>query len=210
MRKTSPKYLYVIVFALSSIGIATSVLAGDDRKEREIIIVNQPEPGSRKHSDTKVHKTSISIVRTTNKNRLILNQNGVEETFVLPLDWDKSPATFKSASGQKIVVSHRKSNTLVKIANKEFTILNNRAKLSTRIHKQLPIQHHPQQSVYISGHKLNENQKEIIRKAFESIGIKRKILFDDRQITIIKTEKIEFLDNEKTQDRIKKIFIDLD
>ena len=94
MRKTSPKYLYVIVFALSSIGIATSVLASDDRKEGEIVIVNQPEPGPRKHSDRKVHKTSISIVRTTNKNRLILNQNGVEETFVLPLDWDKSPSTF--------------------------------------------------------------------------------------------------------------------
>ena len=208
--RTFSKYLVLLLFAFFNLSNTSISLADADNRNVSNLLDSQNNQQAHDKVDiTGFDRTSISIIKTSNVNRLLIKQNSFQETFVLPAVDDEFPVNFLSRTGKEIIVAQNLSNTIVTIDNKNFEIPNVDANLSTRIHRQLPIKHQPQQSIYISGHKLNEQQKEIIKKAFESIGINRDIRFDEKQITVIQTDKLQLLDNNDPSGIHNKLSIEI-
>ena len=137
-------------------------------------------------SDSEHRTVMIKMDKSNDQDAVVdLTVDGNAEAFTLPDLEVGETRTITTKSGNDIVVSKDEDGLTINLDGEEVDIPSFSGNLGARIHRSSALHQMIEDSVHISGVKLDDNQKQIIRDAFLAAGIDKKVKFNDNSFAFI-------------------------
>lgn len=133
----------------------------------------------------------IKIDKTDSHDTAInFNIDGATESFSLPELQPGESKVITTESGNNITVTKTDSGITLDVDGKSIQLPSFSGKLGAKIHRSAPLHQFHQNSIQISGVKLDENQKQIIQNAFSAAGIDQKIHFSEEKFVFFSEDSM--------------------
>lgn len=134
-------------------------------------------------SDHEPKMVMIQVNKTNDEKALVdLEVDGIAEAFKLPdLEVGESQ-TITTQSGNNVLVTRTEEGLTVELDGQEVKLPTFDGSLGARIHGSSAIHQIHKDNVQISGVKLDDNQKQIIKDAFKAAGIEKEVSFNEHSI----------------------------
>jgi len=178
-------------------------------------------------NDSEAEMVMVKINKSDNDEAMVdLEVDGNAEMFSLPDLQIGETKTITTQSGKNILVSKTEEGVSIELDGKTVELPSFSGNLGARIHRAAPLHQIVEDSVQISGVKLDDNQKQIIEDAFRAAGIDKKLTFNEHTIHMFSAKdgfefvsdgeevhtwhangdaKIKVLVNEDSEDGVLKI-----
>ena len=144
-------------------------------------------------ADTEKRHIMIKVDKSGDHDAKVdLKVDGEAEAFTMPELEVGESKTITTKSGKTILISKTEEGLTLDVEGKQVNLPSFGGNLGARIHSSLPLHKTLKDSIQISGVKLDDNQKQIIKDAFVAAGIDKKINFSEHNIMVFSTDDMEF------------------
>ncbi|TQV87342.1 hypothetical protein [Aliikangiella coralliicola] len=144
-------------------------------------------------ADTEKRHIMVKVDKSGDHDALVdLKVDGDAEAFTMPELEVGESKTITTKSGKTIFISKTEEGLTLDVEGKQVKLPSFDGHLGARIHSSLPLHQSFKNTVQISGVKLDDNQKQIIKDAFAAAGIDKKINFSEHNLMVFSTDDMEF------------------
>ncbi len=139
-------------------------------------------------AEPQVKQVMIKVEKNNDKDAVVdLKVDGVNEVFSLPELAVGETRTITTQSGKEITLSKSENGLSLVLDGKTIDLPGVGGNLAAHIQRSMPLHQNLQDTIQISGVELDENQKQIIKNAFISAGIDKKVSFSNHKIMLFST-----------------------
>ncbi len=139
-------------------------------------------------AEPQVKQVMIKVEKNNDKDAVVdLKVDGVNEVFSLPELAVGETRSITTESGKEITLSKSENGLSLVLDGKTIDLPGVGGNLAAHIQRSMPLHQNLQDTIQISGVELDENQKQIIKNAFISAGIDKKVSFSNHKIMLFST-----------------------
>ncbi|TQV77470.1 hypothetical protein FLL45_05880 [Aliikangiella marina] len=150
-------------------------------------------------SDQEPKMVMIQVNKSNDENAVVdLEIDGNVEAFDLPELQVGESKSITTQSGNNVLVTKTEEGLTVDVDGKTIKLPSFSGNLGARIHGSSAIHQIHKDTVQISGVKLDETQKQIIKDAFKAAGIEKELSFNEHSIQLVNvTDGFQFVTGDK-------------
>ncbi|MGX5201760.1 hypothetical protein [Aliikangiella sp. IMCC44632] len=123
---------------------------------------------------------------STGQSKVNLVLDGSQHTFTLPQLQEEETQVITTQEGANLNATRNNDKIKIEVEGKTVDIPVFKGDMAAKLHRAKHLSRHDINQVTVSGVELNDEQKEIIKQAFISAGVTKKVEFANSNLIVIK------------------------